>query len=90
MLLRKQSWQTSVKQKLEEQATVAKGRQNSSTDLLVWKYNSGKINTEGNKLQLKLPDENTIPKHSLNLKHAKKNPTHQPTEPKSTLEGIQE
>lgn len=63
-----------VEQKLRdiEQAIMAKRRQNSWTALPVWKYNSSKINTEGNKLQQELPDENTNPKRSLNLKHAKK------------------
>jgi len=73
MLLRKQSWQTSVQQKLKdrEQAVTAK-RQNSWTALPVWKYNSSKINTVVIRLQKELPDENANSKCSLNLKHAKK------------------
>lgn len=75
-----------VEQKLKdkEQAIMAKRRQNSWTALPVWKYNSSKINTEGNKLQQELPDENTNPKCRLNLKHAKKK-NHQPAKLESIL-----
>lgn len=90
MLLRKQSWQTSVEQelKVKEQAIMAKRSQNSWTALPVWKYNSSKINTEGNKVKQGLPDENTNLKHSLNLKHKNQTKQHQSAQPKSIPESI--